>query len=511
MKKPAAVIMIQGTASNVGKSILTTALCRIFKQDGYSVAPFKSQNMALNAYVTPEGGQIGLAQALQAEACGILPTVDMNPILLKPEKDRSSELVVQGKSRGSVEAGTYSKMTKDLLATVMESLNRLRSEFEIVVIEGAGSPAEINLNQHEIANMRIAREAKSPVILVGSIEKGGVYAFLYGTVKILDKSDRARIKGFVVNKLRGEPHRLQPANEILKRKTGIPVLGVLPYYQDIKIAEEDNATLSDLPQNLNSGDLDIAVVRFPYLSNYDDFDTFTTLNGNLRYVNNLSELGQPHIIVLPNTNSIFYDLKWLRETGLAQAITQQNLKGTIIIGICGGYEIMGLDICDNNSVQKSPEENGLNVVQAGLAILPIHTVHTKDSCIRQVNATLKNPSGILLGITAEDLKGFESHNGHSTTENEGLFQINIAGEAQADGAINSAGNAFGTNIHHIFHNVSFTSALFDNIREYHNISQSNKQLQINRDEEYEKLATLVRKYLNIDKIYCILGLANPNR
>ena len=508
MPKQAKVIMIQGTASNVGKSMLTAALCRIFKQDGYSVAPFKSQNMALNAFVTEDGGEIGRAQAVQAEAAGIEPTVDMNPILLKPEKEHSAQLIVRGRVQGNVKPGEISAKSEELLNIAMESLNKLRSQYDIVVIEGAGSPAEINLSKHEIANMRVAKEASAPVLLVGSIDRGGVYAALYGTVAIIDVVDAARIKGFIINKLRGTASLLEPANQILSDKTRIPVLGMVPYYHNISIAEEDNVVLETLqPEQNDKYDLDIAIMRTPYISNHDDFDPLKAFGGSLRYVHNTNELGNPHIIILPGSKNTFSDIKWLKETRLAQAIIEQNTKGTVIIGICGGYQMMGIDISDPFGMEKSAEEqDGLHQKTTGLALLPTHTVFAKDKRIRQAIADILHQRGILQGVPAENLIGYEIHMGRTTSDSNYILKIQAkdGDGGMLDGAINDRGNAFGTYLHGIFDNSDFTAALLNNIRKYYNLPERHDMTGINRNAEYNKLAQNVRQSLDMTKIYEIL-------
>jgi adenosylcobyric acid synthase len=327
----ARTIMVQGTASSAGKSVLVAALCRIFRQEGYRVAPFKAQNMALNSYVTASGGEIGRAQVVQAEAAGILPTVDMNPVLLKPTHDTGSQVIVMGKVLDDISASDYYKHTPKLLKTILAALARLRSEYDIVVLEGAGSPAEVNLKDREIVNMRIARESRSPVVLVGDIDRGGVFASLVGTLELLDKEERDLVRGLVINKFRGDVTLLRDALDFVAVRTGKPVLGVIPYYRNIRIPQEDSVFLDERPHN-GGGDLDVAVIRLPHISNYDDFDPLEEDGCMVRYVIRRADLGEPHLIVLPGTKSTAADLDFLRRTGLAGAVLAKARAGTPVAG-----------------------------------------------------------------------------------------------------------------------------------------------------------------------------------
>jgi adenosylcobyric acid synthase len=334
---PAKTLMIQGTASSVGKSIIVAGLCRIFRQDGFKVAPFKAQNMALNSFVTREGGEIGRAQAVQAEAAGIEPSVHMNPVLLKPEADNRSQVIVLGKVAKNMKANQYYSYTPNLLKIIEDSLNRLLSTYDIVVIEGAGSPAEINLKEREIVNMRVAKMANAPVLLAGDIDRGGVFASIIGTLELLTRQERDLIKGFIINKFRGDLKLLKPGLDILEKRTGKPVLGVIPYLRDIGIAQEDSVYLEERQTSSVNGTVDVAVIRLPHISNYDDFDPLEEQGCTVRYVSNISELGNPDLLILPGTKSTIADLIHLQQQGLAQAIIHRAQSGTPVIGICGAY------------------------------------------------------------------------------------------------------------------------------------------------------------------------------
>ncbi|MGN0150733.1 MAG: cobyric acid synthase, partial [Clostridia bacterium] len=340
----AKAIMIQGTMSNAGKSIIAAALCRIFKQDGYKAAPFKSQNMALNSYITEEGLEMGRAQVVQAEAAGIKPSVLMNPILLKPTSDRGSQVIVNGEVRSDMSAADYYKYKKKLIPDIMKAYNALAAEYDIIVIEGAGSPAEINLKQNDIVNMGMAKMADAPVLLVGDIDRGGVFAQLYGTVELLEPSEKERIKGLIINKFRGDKEILKPGLSMLEELTKIPVAGVVPHMQ-LDIDDEDS--LSERFNNKRIGAVDIAVIHFPRISNFTDFSVFERFNNvSVRYVKSVAELKNPDMIIFPGTKNTIEDLKWLRESGLEAAVLKAADSGKVIFGICGGYQMLGEEISD---------------------------------------------------------------------------------------------------------------------------------------------------------------------
>ena len=410
--KNARTLMIQGTASSVGKSILVAALCRIFRQDGYRVAPFKAQNMALNSFVTAEGGEIGRAQAVQAEAAGIAPTVDMNPVLLKPTADTGCQVIVLGKVARTISASDYYRYTPSLLETIAGSLSRLRSAYDIVVIEGAGSPAEINLKDREIVNMRVARMSGTPVLLVGDIDRGGVFASLVGTLELLDEDERRYVKGLIINKFRGDLELLQPGLEFLEKRTGKPVLGVVPYFRDIRIAQEDSVYLDERVENTASHDLDIAVIRLPHISNYDDFDPLEEAGCLVRYVAQRFELGNPHLIILPGTKSTVTDLQYLRQSGLASSILIKAKAGTPVVGICGGYQMLGQKILDPQGVESAEAE------VSGLGLLDVVTTFAPEKSTRQVRARVLSDLGLLSGTKGQELEGYEIHMGQTDSRGE---------------------------------------------------------------------------------------------
>ncbi len=496
-------IMIQGTSSDAGKSILVTALCRILKQDGYKVSPFKAQNMALNAFVTEEGGEMGRAQVVQAEAAGIKPSVHMNPILLKPEADARSQIVVHGKSLKTISALDYHKHSLELFKDVETSYNHLKSEYEFIIIEGAGSPAEINLKDTEIVNMRIAKMASAPVILVGDIDRGGVFASLVGTLDLLDEEERNFFKGFVINKFRGDVNLLGSGIETIEKRTGVPVLGIIPYFRNISIAQEDSVYLDKKSDQPASAELDIAIIRLPRISNYDDFDPLEENGSKIRYVNELWQLGNPDLIIIPGTKSTIADLSFLRQSGLAEAITKSSKNGTPVIGICGGYQILGKSLRDPEGIESDKGSSSL-----GLGLLHTITTFARDKSTTQIRGKVSANHGLLEGMSGQEITGYEIHMGRTETRgSNNAFHIleTPKGSADyADGAINEQGTVFGTYIHGIFHNDSFRHSLINAIRRYRGIPEVSGATTFNKDKEYDKLADLVRRSIDIKRIYRII-------
>ena len=357
-------IMVQGTMSGAGKSLLCAALCRIFAQDGYRVAPFKSQNMALNSFVTRDGAEMGRAQVVQAQAAGVEPDVRMNPILLKPSSDVGSQVIVNGKARGQMPAAAYFKMKHSLIPDILEAYNSLAAENDIIVIEGAGSPAEINLKADDIVNMGLAKLVDAPVLLAGDIDRGGVFAQLYGTVELLEADERARIRGLIINKFRGDVEILRPGLAMLEEKTQLPVLGVVPY---LRVEIEDEDSLSDrLDTKAAVKPLDIAILRLPHVSNFTDFIPLEQhpLLG-VRYVQRTRQLGAPDLVILPGTKNTMDDLRWLRESGLEAAVLRLSAAGTPVLGVCGGYQMLGEQLCD-----PAGEESGTPAPCGALACCP---------------------------------------------------------------------------------------------------------------------------------------------
>ena len=495
-------LMIQGTASSVGKSVLVAALCRIFRQDGFRVAPFKAQNMALNSFVTKEGGEIGRSQAVQAEAAGIEPSVDMNPVLLKPEADAKSQVIVRGKVIKTISAGEYYCYTHYLLKTVENSLNRLCSAYDIVVIEGAGSPAEINLKEREIVNMRVARMARAPVLLVGDIDRGGVFASLVGTLELLEEDERNYIKGFIINKFRGDLSLLQPGLELLEKRTTKPVLGVVPYFRDIAIAQEDSVYLDERVENQKSVDLDIAIIRLPHISNYDDFDPLEEEGCRVRYVTHSAELDTPDLIILPGTKSTISDLFYLRKSGLAENIIRQAKNGVPVVGICGGYQILGRSLHDPDSVE-SAEGSAL-----GLGLLDVVTTFVPEKATTQVKARVIANRGLLEGMKGQELVGYEIHMGQTKSDG-GMSAFYIFETPQGrvdyfDGILNAQGIVLGTYLHGLFHNPSFRRTLLNSLRRRRGLPERWDETMIGKEQQYNRLAELVRSSLDIPAIYKIM-------
>ena len=491
----ARAIMVQGTASSAGKSVLVTALCRIFRQDGYRVAPFKAQNMALNSFVTAGGGEIGRSQAVQAFAAGIEPRVDMNPVLLKPQADNCSQLIVRGKARGTYDAKGYYGRNGRLMPVIRDAYGSLASEYDIIVIEGAGSPAEINLIKKETANMRIAEMADAPVLLVGDIDRGGVFASLAGTMLLLPPRWRKLVRGFVINKFRGDVSLLKSGLDYLEKRYSLPVLGVVPYFKGLQIAQEDSVYLDQRSNGRADGRPDVCVVRLPHISNYDDFDP---LEGacNVRYIATTAELGDPDLIILPGTKSTISDLAYLRRAGLAQAITLKAGRGTPIIGICGGYQMLGRLISDPGRAESDRGQcNGLGLLEAD-------TVFKNSKVTKQVRASVNAGTGLFRGMKNTGVEGYEIHMGRDRKGGDRpAFSL---GGTRGDGAVNKSGTIFGTYIHGLFDNAAFTARLIGNICRLRGLDEVNYE-GLDREKAYDELASLVRDSLDIDRIYAIIA------
>ncbi len=499
----AKVVMVQGTASHAGKSILVAALCRIFRQDGYRVAPFKAQNMSLNSFVTPEGGEIGRAQAVQAEAAGIPPHVDMNPILLKPEADSCSQVVLMGKPHITISAAKYYDLKAELWPHVTAALDRLRNTYDVVVIEGAGSPAEINLSQREIVNMRVARYANAPVLLVGDIERGGVFASLVGTMELLEPEERALIKAFIINKFRGDIAILDPGLRMLEKRTGVPVAGVIPWFNDIYIAEEDALGLPPNQPGIADSRIKIAVIRLPHLSNFDDFDPLISESGaSLKYVSSVEELEGADLIILPGSKTTMSDLTWLRHQKLDAGIIEQHKRGAFVIGICGGFQMLGKSIFDPNKVESSVAE------EQGLGLLPISTTFLKSKQTHQVKGKVVAESGLLAKAKGVQIEGYEIHMGVSHGH-PGMVPFSIAKpekKTEDEGAMDAEGRVLGTYIHGLFNNIRLRRTMLDNIASAKDKPVTQAAPSLNKDAEYDKLAALVRGSLDMKLIYYITGL-----
>ncbi len=498
----AKTLMVQGTASSVGKSIMVTALCRIFHQDGFKVAPFKSQNMALNSFVTREGGEIGRAQAVQAEAACVQPTVDMNPVLLKPEADHRSQVIVLGKVAKNLTAAEYYEYTPILVSIIQDSLDRLRAEYDVVVIEGAGSPAEVNLRAREIVNMRIAKMANAPVILVGDIDRGGVFASIVGTLELLENDERELVKGLIINKFRGDVTLLKPGLDMLEKRCGRPVLGVVPFLHDLRIAQEDSVYLDERPEKNVDADLDIVVIHLPYTSNYDDFDPFEHRGCRVRYISEPGELGSPDLIIVPGTKTTIGDLSFLRQRGLGAGIVRLARGGVPVIGICGGYQMLGRKINDPLHVESR------ETVVEGLGLLDVETSFAETKTTSQVRAKVVARGSMFGALDGVEVRGYEIHMGQTKNENlEAPFRVFETSSGRADysdGAMSADGHIFGSYIHGLFHNEAFTDGLLTYLRSRRGLSGQTRSGPL--ADEYDLLASAVRSSLNMSEVYRIAGL-----
>lgn len=480
-------IMIQGTMSNAGKSLLAAGLCRIFRQDGYRVAPFKSQNMALNSFITKAGAEMGRAQVVQAEAAGIEPDVRMNPILLKPTTDVGSQVIVNGQVQGNMRAMEYYRRKREFIPAVMEAYNSLAQEYDIIVIEGAGSPAEINLKATDIVNMGLAELVDAPVLLVGDIDRGGVFAQLYGTIALLEPREQQRIKGTIVNKFRGDRAILQPGIDILEKICGVPVAGVIPYTH-VDIDDEDS-----LSTRFHTGDgrkdIDIAVVKLPRISNFTDVSPLERFESvSVRYIERPDQLHQPDMILLPGTKSTIADLLWLRQSGLEAAICQQAARGCIVFGICGGYQMLGTSIRDPLGVEAA----GVTEVK-GMGLLPMDTVFQGEKVQQQTGGVFGTISGPLHSLSGMAYTGYEIHMGRSGQQLPPLV---------------SRGNVYGSYIHGIFDGAGIAQAVIGDLAARKGIDPGTLTVfdpERYKQEQYDKLADAVREGLDMDFVYRVLN------
>jgi len=535
-------IMIQGTASHVGKSIAVAAICRMLTQDGYRVCPFKSQNMALNSFVTSSGGEMGRAQVVQAEACGLEPEVYMNPILMKPVADEKAQIIFMGKVVKNMSAVEYDRKKIYYLGKIKEILKELKKKFDFIIIEGAGSPAEVNLLKNDIVNMRTAEISSSPVILVGDIDRGGIFASFYGTVKILPRHYRKYIKGLLINKFRGDIRLLEPGLDWVYKKLRIPVIGTIPYFKDVHIEEEDSVNLerekakklilNGIQKDKRDGRIIIGVIYLPHISNFTDFNAFELEMGvSLIYIKNRQELEKlkPHMMILPGSKSTINDLLYLRGSGLEEEIKKQYREGTMVMGICGGYQMLGKKIVD-----KFRSESNIKSID-GIGLLYITTEFLQDKNTYQVDFRINdevlnnNPDLRYLyrkfkgsRMEVESMRGYEIHMGISKKitgkagEVISLFKIKSRGNSTIDiddGSVSfnneTGGVVLGTYIHGIFDNFIFRKIILELLRKKNNI----KAVNINsnslsyksfREEQYNKLATIFRENMDMKLFYKIL-------
>ena len=489
-------IMIQGTMSNVGKSILAAALCRIFYRDGYRVAPFKSQNMALNSYVTADGLEMSRAQVLQAEASGVEPDVRMNPILLKPTGDMGSQVIVNGKPIGDMPAREYFKIKKSLIPSVMEAYDSLALENDIIVIEGAGSPAEINLRKDDIVNMGLAGLLDAPVILVGDIDPGGVFAQLYGTMELLSADERDRVIGVIVNKFRGDMGLFEPGVRELEKLCGVPVLGVVPY-MDIELDAEDSLSLTFCKKrgtsSIQDPHLDVAVIRHPHIANFTDLTPLTLHPAlKVRYVDSAKNLGTPDMLILPGTKNTMEDLKWLYDKGMADAIIKAHGAGCFILGICGGYQMMGEILLDPDHIEAGGE-------MRGLSLLPATTFYSKDKKRLQCEAVCEP-------FNKAKIRGYHIHNGVTKVHGGEAFCLDTS-TGEADGCV--VEGAAGTYLHGLFDTGELTSALADMLL----VKKGKKAMNFvpadyasDRERNLDILADTVRESLDMEFLYEKIGI-----
>lgn len=476
-------IMVQGTMSNAGKSLLCAALCRIFRQDGLRAAPFKSQNMALNSFITASGGEMGRAQVVQAEAAGIAPDVRMNPILLKPTTDVGSQVIVNGQVLGNMRAMEYYRRKRELLPAVLEAYRSLAAEYDVLVIEGAGSPAEINLKQDDFVNMGLAKLVDAPVLLVGDIDRGGVFAQLYGTVALLEEDERARIKGLIVNKFRGDASILEPGLRQLEALCGIPVAGVVPY-TNVDIDDEDSLSERFTKKTARKL-LDLAVIRLPRISNFTDFSPFERFDGvSLRYVDRVSELGAPDMLLLPGTKSTIADLQWLRQSGLEAAILKEAARGTLIFGVCGGYQMLGQSVSDPGEVEAA----GVTQIR-GMGLLPMDTVFRGEKVQTQTKGVFSGVTGLLSGLNGLSYTGYEIHMGRS--------------QAQLP-PLTGSGNVYGSYVHGVFDAPGVADAILQALCKKRGLDVSVLgafDAAAYKDRQYDLLADAVRAGLDMDLVY----------
>ncbi len=480
----AKAIMIQGTTSNAGKSLTAAGLCRILKQDGYRAAPFKSQNMALNSFITADGLEMGRAQVMQAEAAGIAPDVRMNPILLKPTSDRGSQVIVNGEVRGNMDAREYFRRKTELIPDIRKAYDSLAAEYDVIVIEGAGSPAEINLKSQDIVNMGMARLAQSPVLLVGDIDRGGVFAALTGTMMLLEPSEQAMVKGMIINKFRGDVSILTPGLRMLEDLVHVPVVGVVPY-MPLRLDDEDSLS-ERFDQSRAPAPVDIAVIRLPRISNFTDFNPLEYIEGvSLRYVGSVGELGNPDLIILPGTKNTLSDLRWLRQSGLEAAVLKHAARGEPVLGICGGFQMLGLSLHDPAGMEDGGE-------MAGLGLLEMETVFAPRKTRACKTGSLPPVKGIFAGLSGAPFEGYEIHMGLSSGFTGDLAQC---------------GNVYGTYLHGFFDREEITRVVVEALFRKKGLDPSKVSaidIRSFKNAEYDKLADGLRQSLQMETIYRII-------
>ncbi|ROQ89584.1 adenosylcobyric acid synthase (glutamine-hydrolysing) [Desulfosoma caldarium] len=511
--------MFLGTGSDVGKSVLAAAFCRIFKQDGYAVAPFKAQNMALNSYITSDGGEMGRAQVVQAEAAGIEPHVDMNPILLKPTSSMGSQVIVLGEAVGNFSAKQYYAYKKALVPVVRKAFERLAARYDVVVLEGAGSAVELNLKDHDLVNLAMARWAQAPCLLVGDIDRGGVFASLLGSLMLMEKQDQERIAGLLVNKFRGDPDLFQPGVRLLEEHSGRPVLGVVPYFDHIAVPEEDSVALNRrMAQGVDPSDASrrcrIGVVRLPYISNYTDFDCLERDERlHVVYFDRPADVFLCDAVILPGSKNTIEDMLALERSGMADALRAYHKAGGVVVGICGGYQMLGRRITDPHGAESRVRE------AQGLGFLPMSTEMASEKLTSQAVARLRGPNP-LSPTDLFPLYGYEIHMGRSRFESNtavpGLFEVvsrngvTVPKEEATDGAWTDEGRVWGTYLHGIFDNDTFRDRFvaFLAARKGMADGMGSKSFRFSqwKEDQYDQLADFVRRHCDVDRIYRIMGL-----
>ncbi|MGX1900505.1 cobyric acid synthase [Thermolongibacillus altinsuensis] len=485
-------IMFQGTHSDAGKSIITTAFCRIFAQKGWKTAPFKSQNMSLNSYVTIDGKEIGRAQGIQAEAAGIAATTDMNPILIKPSRENEAQIIVHGKPYGNMKAVAYRNEFFQMgLQIIKQSLDVLMNEYERIVIEGAGSPAEINLNDRELVNMRVARMANAPVILIGDIDRGGVFASLVGTLQLLEEEDRKRVIGVIINKFRGDLSLLKPGLDWFEQYTGVPVLGVVPYLPNLHIDAEDSVSLSQFSAKKDEAkEIDIAVIQYPCISNFTDIDPFLLEpDCHVRFVTTAEQLEKPDLLILPGSKNTIEDLLYLKESGLATSILRlYETSNVTIVGICGGYQMLGHQVDDPLGVETPLMQ------MDGLGLLPIKTTMEKEK------TTILSEGVLTFARDTFHVRGYEIHMGQSTALEGYRPLINMNG--RMEGCKREDERVFGTYFHDLFHNDAFRERLLNEIRRKKGLEPlyGRPSYRMMREQAFDRLADHVKRHVKIEEI-----------
>ena len=492
-------IMIQGTMSGAGKSLLVAGLCRVLAQDGLRVAPFKSQNMALNSSITAEGAEMGRAQVVQAEAAGVPPEVAMNPILLKPTNDTGSQVIVNGHVLDTMSARDYFAYKHNLVPDIMRAYNDLASRFDVIVIEGAGSPAEINLKDDDIVNMGMAKMVSSPVLLAGDIDRGGVFAQLLGTLMLLEEDELRHMKGLIVNKFRGDKTILDPGLDILRERSGLPVAGVIPYTL-LDIDDEDS--LSDrLDVRSTKALVDIAVIRLPKVSNFTDFIALDAIDGvGVRYVQRASDLGEPDLIIIPGTKNTLADLKWLRESGVETVLLKRAAAGTPVFGICGGYQILGQEVSD----PLGTEGGG---TMRGLGLLPIRTVFEPEKCQVRSSGHITQVGGLLSKLSGAAVEGYQIHMGTTVLDGGASVceLVDEDGGESVDGCCE--GNVYGSYLHGIFDTKECAEALAGALFEAKGLDASAVKavdMKAYKEEQYDKLAQVMRDNMDMELVYRII-------